>query len=166
MGLIDSTQISSFACIDTHPHPTPPDERAALVQALARNALSAMRALSHEARRAFEGLDLRPSHVVVLELIERGCDRPGLLAEQLDTVQSAVSAILSELQQRDLIERSTDPVDRRRARLRLTPQGRSALQDAGRRWHDRTRDRLATLPIEELRSLDRAVHTLVREANA
>jgi DNA-binding MarR family transcriptional regulator len=136
------------------------DERRTLVRELALHAMAALRALQHEAQRAFEPLGMRPSQVLVLELIHRGVDQPKVLAEQLETVQSAVSAILGELQGRGLVTRTSDPDDRRRARLQVTDAGLDALAHAGEAWFTASERRVAAVELADLRTIARVARTL------
>jgi DNA-binding MarR family transcriptional regulator len=135
-------------------------ERESLVRELSVQAMTALRALQHEARRAFEPLGLRPSQVLVLELIHRGLDQPKLLAESLDTVQSAVTAILNDLQEHGLVDRAPDPEDRRRVRVRATEAGQEALTRAGRVWMLAAEASLADVAIDDLRATARVVRVL------
>jgi len=137
------------------------DERAALVRELSLHAMSALRAVQHEAQRAFEPLGLRPSQVLVLEMIHRGIDQPKLLAEHLETVQSAVSAVLGDLQGGGLVARSPDPDDRRRARLQVTTAGRATLARAAEVWLAATERRLAEVDLDDLRATARIVRSLL-----
>ena len=150
--------------------PQPPDatpasdaaEHATIVRELAFRAMAALRAVQHMAQRAFEPLGLSPSQVVVLSLIQRGIDQPKVLAEQLETVQSAVSAVLRELQGRGLVARAVDPNDRRRAHLQVTDAGLAVLEQAGEVWLVTAEQRLAHVPLEDLRATSRVVDLLTR----
>jgi DNA-binding MarR family transcriptional regulator len=138
------------------------DERATLVRELALHAMAALRALQHLAQRAFEPLGLSPSQVLVLLMIQRGVDQPKALAEQLETVQSAVSAVLRELQDRDLVARAVDPSDRRRVHLQVTDAGLATLERAGEVWLASAEDRLSAVPLDDLRATSRVVDLLTR----
>ena len=138
------------------------DERATLVRDLALHAMAALRALQHLAQRAFEPLGLSPSQVLVLLMIQRGVDQPKALAEQLETVQSAVSAVLRELQDRDLVARAVDPSDRRRVHLQVTDAGLATLERAGEVWLASAEDRLSNVPLDDLRATSRVVDLLTR----
>jgi DNA-binding MarR family transcriptional regulator len=150
--------------------PRPPDatptsdaaERATIVRELAMDAMAALRAVQHLAQRAFEPLGLSPSLVLVLLMIHRGVDRPKALAAQLETVQSAVSAVLRELQGRGLVARAVDPSDRRRAQLQVTDAGLATLERAGEVWLATASERLASVPLEDLRATSRVVDLLTR----
>jgi len=135
-------------------------ERAALVRGLSLHAMAALRAVQHLAQRAFEPLGLSPSQVLVLLMIQRGIDQPKLLAAQLETVQSAVSAVLRELQGRGLIARAVDPNDRRRVHLQVTEHGLATLERAGEVWLATAEQRLADVALGDLRATSRVVDLL------
>jgi DNA-binding MarR family transcriptional regulator len=150
--------------------PQPPDatpacdaaERATIVRDLALHAMAALRAVQHLAQRAFEPLGLSPSQVVVLLMIQRGIDQPKVLAEQLETVQSAVSAVLRELQGRGLVARAVDPNDRRRVHLQVSEAGLATLERAGEVWLATAEQRLTDVPLDDLRATSRVVDLLTR----
>ncbi len=154
--------------------PQPPDvppasdaaERATIVRELALHAMAALRAVQHLAQRAFEPLGLSPSQVLVLLMIQRGIDQPKALAEQLETVQSAVSAVLRELQGRELVARAVDPSDRRRVHLQVTDAGLATLERAGEVWLATAEERLSPVPLDDLRATSRVVDLLTRTGQA
>ena len=137
-------------------------ERATIVRELAMHSMAALRALQHLAQRAFEPLGLSPSQVLVLLMIQRGTDQPKALAEQLETVQSAVSAVLRELQGRGLVGRAVDPRDRRRVHLQVTDAGLVTLERAGEVWLATAEQRLIDVPVDDLRATARVVDLLTR----
>jgi hypothetical protein len=53
---------------------------------------------------------------------------PGEAAAHLDRAQSVVSEIVSHLEGQGVLERQSDPADRRRTLVWLTPAGQSALR--------------------------------------
>jgi len=150
--------------------PQPPDltptsepaEHAMIVRELALHAMTALRAVQHMAQRAFEPIGLSPSQVVVLSMIQRGIDQPKVLAEQLETVQSAVSAVLRELQGRGLVARAVDSNDRRRVHLQVTDAGLATLERAGEVWLATAAERLSAVPLDDLRATSRVVDLLTR----
>jgi MarR family transcriptional regulator, organic hydroperoxide resistance regulator len=81
--------------------------------------------------RALQGLDLKPPHLDILANVYR---YPGIsqqdLANRLLVGRSNLSMLLPQLEQRGLIERRTDPDDRRVLRLTLTSAGASLTEDA------------------------------------
>lgn len=141
-------------------------ERAVIVRELALHAMAALRAVQHLAQRAFEPLGLSPSQVLVLLMIHRGIDQPKHLAEQLETVQSAVSAVLRELQGRGLIARATDPADRRRVHLQVSDAGLATLERAGEVWLATAEQRLAEVDLADLQATSRVVRLLTQTGPA
>lgn len=146
--------------------PIPPNPRSALIQDLALQAIGTLRGVQHIAQRAFEPIGLSLMQVVVLEMIARGIDHPKALAENLETVQSAVSARLAELEARALISRRPDPDDRRVARLAITDTGRSTLEEVGRTWVSETESRLADVDTADLHALARVMRLLTQAGSA
>ena len=140
--------------------------RAIAIAELSTLTLPLMWSLRQEAMRVFEPLGLRPTRVLLLELVARGIDGPGTLAEVLDTVPPAVTAMLNELVGKDLLARETDHEDRRRTRLTLTPDGDAFLSIARERWNDASRARLGRLGDDDLAAVLRAFRTLLSEEAA
>lgn len=146
------------------PDAVPPnaDEHDALVLELSTQLLPLVHALQHAATRVFAPLGLRPSRALVLELVHRGVDQPKALAEVLETVPSAVTAILADLEGAGLLERRTDPDDRRRARLRLTAAGTDLYERMGAAWLEAGRRYLAAVDLADLRAVARVVASVAR----
>lgn len=74
-----------------------------------------------------ETLD-QQSHQSLRHLLAWGPMRPTTLAEALGTGASHVSKIVRRLEDDGLVERSTDPVDRRATLVRLTSAGEEAAR--------------------------------------
>jgi DNA-binding MarR family transcriptional regulator len=94
-----------------------------------------------------------------LRAVERGACSAGELAQQVGVPPSSLSRILERLEQRGLVERRTDPADRRRVRIALLPSGAATLAEL--------RDVTATAlvpAVEAMAPADRAA--LVRGAQA
>lgn len=72
-----------------------------------------------------ETLD-QPSHQALRHLLAWGAMRPTQLAESLGTGASNVSKILRRLEDDGLVQRATDPSDRRANLVTLTDAGRDA----------------------------------------
>ena len=91
--------------------------------------------LAHSRETTFADEDLgRASFKVLLALRRLGppyTAQPSELAEQLGLSRGALSARLSPLEQDGLITRTTDPDDRRRVHVALTPAGREAFDRHG-----------------------------------
>ena len=68
------------------------------------------------------------SRAVLLHLALSGPLTIGEAARHLDRAQSVVSDIVTQLEVKQLLERQTDPRDRRRSLVWLTPQGFDRLE--------------------------------------
>jgi DNA-binding MarR family transcriptional regulator len=80
-----------------------------------------------------ERLGLSPPHAGILGLLRRsgGLSQQDV-AERLGTHPSRMVTLVDELEQKGLIERLSNPDDRRVYALHLTPAGEKALRDLGR----------------------------------
>ena len=91
----------------------------------------AFQVMSLTLTRALQGLDLKPPHLDILANVYRF---PGIsqqdLANKLLVGRSNLSMLLPQLEQRGLIERRTDPDDRRVLRLTLRPAGEGLTENA------------------------------------
>ena len=112
---------------------------------------------SHAARRFAERLAklrLQPAHSGILYSV---AGTPGLtqqaLARRLGMVPSRLVALLDELDGRGLIQRSTDPGDRRRHALLLTEKGKKALAAIGDLSREHQHVLLAALSSAEQQQL-------------
>ena len=74
-----------------------------------------------------ESLD-QPAHQALRHLLAWGAMRPTALAEVLGTGASHVSKILRRLEGDGLVQRTTDPSDRRATLIRLTEAGEEAAR--------------------------------------
>ena len=71
---------------------------------------------------------LRPRHLIALKLLsEQGPVSQQGLAESLSLDPSNVVGLLNELEERELITRRRDPIDRRRHIVELSPRGGDEL---------------------------------------
>jgi DNA-binding MarR family transcriptional regulator len=87
----------------------------------------------------------------------------GVLGEKLGIGLPAASRIVDRMVTDGLVERSDDPADRRRALVRLAPQGQAAIDriHQGRQsFQGRVRRLLLKLPDEDLAALKRVYQTL------
>jgi DNA-binding MarR family transcriptional regulator len=128
-------------------------ERDQLIATLASLSLPLMWALRQRARQIYEPFGVRPTRVLLMELVDHGTDRPKALAEMLEAVPPAVTAMANELAAKGWLTRESDPEDRRGIRLRLTPAGRDALGAMRSAAHDANRAWLDRLEIDHLRSV-------------
>jgi DNA-binding MarR family transcriptional regulator len=79
--------------------------------------------------RSIESEAVRPKHVAVLAVLREGTPRTQQdLADLMGVGPSLVVALATDLENRGAIVRERDPNDRRRQRLRLTPDGESLLE--------------------------------------
>src|ERR1700716_423281 len=88
--------------------------------------------LARAGRRAFESTlepgGLRPRHLIALKLLsEQGPASQQALADSLSLDPSNVVGLLNELEERGLIMRRRDSVDRRRHIVELSPRGEKEL---------------------------------------
>jgi len=150
-----------------HPSTTPraagadERERHAIIARLSALSLPLMWSLRQRAMHVYEPLGVRPTRVLLMELVDRGIDRPKQIAEVLEAVPPAVTAMVNELMEKGWLAREQDPTDRRRVHLRLTPSGHEALADLRRAWHDAERVDLERIDTERLRIVLHVFETLL-----
>lgn len=84
------------------------------------------------------------------------------LAEHLGVSRPTASVLVERLVQRGLVARETDPAERRRAMLRLTPAGQRQLAEARQHTLARLAERLAGLGDAELACLLEGLRLLQR----
>jgi DNA-binding MarR family transcriptional regulator len=93
-------------------------------------------------------------------LAESAPARVGDLATRLRLAPSTVSGLISQMMTAGLVERGTDPADRRVAVVELSDRGRSQLAD----WHAAHRERIAAalgeLGPQERSAIDAALPAL------
>lgn len=143
----------------THPRDTPADALAcaALMLELAPLVMRTVRA----ELAARQGTELSVPQFRALRFVGR---RPGAslsdLGAHLGTTRPAASRLVDRLLEVGLINRTTDPQDRRHALLTLTERGRGALDVAHAAAQDRMAERLQRLPPEDLERCAQALTTL------
>jgi MarR family transcriptional regulator, organic hydroperoxide resistance regulator len=129
------------------------DERLAIVARLSALSLPLMWSLRQRAMQVYEPLGVRPTRVLLMELVDRGIDRPKQIAEVLEAVPPAVTAMVNELMEKGWLAREQDAGDRRRVHLHLTPSGHEALADLRRAWRDAERADLERIATDQLRTV-------------
>jgi DNA-binding MarR family transcriptional regulator len=98
------------------------------------DALTALFDAAHVIERALElrfaeiGLGAAQQRVLLYLLLADGPLTPTRLANLLAQEPQSVSSLLIRLEQRGLLERSVDTMDRRRMLIALTPAGRAAAE--------------------------------------
>jgi DNA-binding MarR family transcriptional regulator len=121
-------------------------------------------------RRAMRRDATGPLSPAASEVLVSIAERPGMgvneVAEELRLAPNTVSTLVRQLADRDLLVRSTDPADRRAARLDITPAARARIA-AHRAARAETMERaLAHLDPAERQVLARAVPLLHRLTDA
>jgi DNA-binding MarR family transcriptional regulator len=87
-------------------------------------------AAKQKAVDAYEEAGLSPYHHGILALLDEGGVREtqGAIADALGYDRGTLVGLLDELEAEHFVERRRDPVDRRRHIVRLTPEGKRALE--------------------------------------
>lgn len=104
-----------------------------------------------------------PTQLAVLATVER--DGPITLGElaAVERVQPpTITAAVGRLEQRGLVQRRTDPDDRRVARVEITSHGRRLLEQSRSRKTAYLERRLSALSADERDALERAAGILER----
>jgi DNA-binding MarR family transcriptional regulator len=91
---------------------------------------------------------------------------PGEVASVLRLHPSTVTVIVKGLERAALVERTEDPVDRRRTRLRLTPAGRAVTASSAGTVEEAMRRTLARVAPAELETAARVLSALAAELEA
>jgi DNA-binding MarR family transcriptional regulator len=127
----------------------------------------ALPALSWEMRRAGERrLQLDPLPPTELEILRVLVETPGVratdVAGRLAVKPSNVSAAVTSLVRRGLIERTPDPADRRVLRLHPTARAVRDREQLDEEWATVLAEALTRLPPADARALTGAVGALAR----
>ena len=109
-------------------------------------------------------LGLTPAHAGLLRVIAMtsgGSQQE--VAAKLGMFPSRLVALIDELQERGLVERSTNPGDRRTHALRLTPDGQHAIDAIGRIAREHQEALLAALTRDERDTLATLLRRIARD---
>jgi DNA-binding MarR family transcriptional regulator len=102
------------------------------------------------ANTSLTGLPGGPRGYLVLSAISQDLPRSQLaLAQQLAVDKTAMTYLLDVLEEPGLVERRPDPADRRQRQIVLTPKGRSALEESGKRLAEAEQRLLSALTPDE-----------------
>ncbi len=104
-----------------------------------------------------------PQARVIFLLMQKGIQRMNILASTLAISFSRATALMDQLVEKGLVERWTDPEDRRSVLCALTDQGKELAQRLLMERRSRWEERLAPLSVEELQRVSDAME-LVRDA--
>lgn len=121
--------------------------------------------------RALQPLDLKPPHLDIMVNLYR---YPGItqqeLARRLLVGRSNMSMLLPQLEKRGLVERCTDPGDRRVLRLHLTEAGKDLSERAMALQMDIIERSMTSASLEECNLvgdvMERMIRTLCGDAHA
>jgi DNA-binding MarR family transcriptional regulator len=104
-----------------------------------------------------------PTLLAALSTIERhGPMTAGSLASHEQVEKPTVTRLLAALDERELIDRTPDPLDRRVAWLQVSPSGRKLLQRTRRRKDEYLAKRIRDLSPEDQATLEVAAEILDR----
>ncbi len=120
-----------------------------------------MRAIRQEMRRQRKpGLSVPQFRILVMLNRHQGASLSEV-AEHMGLTLPSISKMVDGLVVRDLLTRGTDPGDRRRLTLSLTPAGHSSMQTAYAATQAYLAGRLAALAAPDREALIQAMATLV-----
>ncbi|WP_371618479.1 MarR family winged helix-turn-helix transcriptional regulator [Streptomyces sp. NBC_00454] len=146
---------------------TTEEEQAAAVPARLRELPSRLlaQASAHAQRFVIEGLngaDARKWHYAALvALDEFGPASQATLSGRTGIHRSDLVAVINELAERELVERTPDPADRRRNVITLTPPGRRRLRKLEQLLAAAQEELLSPLSVPEREQLTRLLGRLV-----
>lgn len=139
----------------------PAGDARARVEAVADRLHSASIHLLRRVRRHDDESGVTAPHLSALSVLVFGGARTlGELATAEQVTPPSMTRIVRNLEADGLVERETDPADRRVARVRATEKGRRILLDARARRIAGLAERLASLDAADLRTLERAAEVI------
>lgn len=119
--------------------------------------------LLRRVRRRDDESGVTAPHLSALSVLVFGGPRTlGELAEAEQVKPPSITRIVRNLEVDGLVERETDPADRRVARVRATEKGRRILEEGRRRRISDLAGRLASLDDGEMETLERAAELIDR----
>jgi DNA-binding MarR family transcriptional regulator len=125
------------------------------------------RHLDHARRQAFTDHDIESWEFDVLAALRRaGGDyelSPGRLLKETLVTSGTMTNRVDRLAARGLVERLPDPSDRRGVLVRLTPDGRRAVDGAFEALLDAERELLGDLPAKDHKQLAALLRTLMAQ---
>ncbi len=116
---------------------------------------------------AWEGLDLTIPQMKTLGVLQhQGPQRMGRISNSLGTTLSAATSIIDRLVDKDLVQRTPDPADRRVVICQLTRPGQEAVERFWRIGRMRIVELSESLDTEELETVVRGMELLCRAVQA
>jgi len=136
-----------------------PDDDAA--EALGELLVQVTRGQRRRWREALAPWDLSPHHVRALRVVtDRSGTRLSELAEALRIAPRSATEVADALQARGLVERTSDPTDRRAVVLTPTEEGRRVQTEIAAARAADNRDLFARLDADDRATLARILRTL------
>jgi DNA-binding MarR family transcriptional regulator len=143
--------------------PTPPssyDEPATAEEAV----MVTLARLGRRMRQRMPGEELDFAAIMLMKtLLQRGPLRLSVLAGVLDVDASTVSRQVRHLEDRGLLERTSDPDDGRASRIALSTEGQTRLEAGARRRRAFVSTLMETWPAEEREHLRLLLNRLLDE---
>jgi DNA-binding MarR family transcriptional regulator len=125
--------------------------------------------LDHARRLAFAAHELEPWEFDVLAALRRAGSpyalSPGQLGAQTLVTSGTMTNRIDRLEARGLVQRESDPMDRRGVRVVLTPAGRTRVDAALADLVEREQDLLAVLGADQQRDLTALLRSLLGSFN-
>lgn len=111
----------------------------------------------------WEGLDLTTAQIKTLVLLQRsGPLRMGVIALHLDRALSGTTTVVDRLVDRGMVERISDPGDRRVVLCQLTADGEDAIAEFWGIGRERIQLAANQLSLEDLENVVRGLETIQR----
>ena len=111
----------------------------------------------------WQGLDMTLPQVKTLILLDgTGPLRMGSIASHLGSAVSATTSIVDRLVEKEMVERLSDPNDRRVVMCQLTDRGREATQSFWRLGRERVLMLVGLLDMEQLETVVQALELIRR----
>jgi DNA-binding MarR family transcriptional regulator len=143
------------------------DQQAAIIEEIIETQRSISRAVAASVPSVWMDLDLSMAQLkTLMTLYTCGAASIGQIAESLDIGQPTASHLVDRLVQTQLVQRTEDPLDRRRTLAQLSPDGEDLAERINQvRWGT-LRRWLAQLDEATLTAFLQALRALTAVANA
>lgn len=135
-------------------------ERARLLDAVIEGQKQVLRAAHAASTPTWLEVQLTMGQLKALFALSCGALSVSEVGEALGTGRAAASLLVDRLVQLGLVERSEDPVDRRRTIVRLTPEAERSLSQLREGGRERLREWLDRLSDDDLAALAKGMRAL------